>query len=254
MKQTFKTLGQGLLNILFPQTCLFCQREGGLLCEDCRAGFDVLKENFCLCQKPKLLPRAGKCSQCRAKSLEGLYFPFFYEDPRVKHLIRVFKYEPFLKGLAQPLSSFILTYFFLKEQKTFPHFDLLCRGDTKQKKAEFVLVPIPLSRKRLRWRGFNQAKEIAKYLAAHWKISLISDCLFKIKKTPPQAELSRKERKEKIKGAFLVKNSEKIQGKKIFLVDDVYTTGSTMEEAAKVLKEAGAKEVWGIAVARATKT
>ena len=82
------------------------------------------------------------------------------------------------------------------------------------------------------------------------KIPLISDCLLKVKETFPQVELSGKEREENIKDAFLCQNREKIQGKRILLVDDVYTTGSTMEEGARVLKIAGAKEVWGVAVAR----
>ena len=63
-------------------------------------------------------------------------------------------------------------------------------------------------------------------------------------------ELSAKERQENVKNAFLIKKPEEISGKKIFLLDDVYTTGSTMEECAKVLKESGAKEVWGISIAR----
>jgi len=107
-----------------------------------------------------------------------------------------------------------------------------------------------LEKRKLKQRGFNQAEEIAKELSSFLKIPLVSDCLTKIKETLPQVELSGKKREENIKGVFLVKNNEKTRGRKVLLVDDVYTTGSTMEEAARVLKTAGAKEVWGVVVAR----
>jgi len=90
-------------------------------------------------------------------------------------------------------------------------------------------------------------KEISKFL----NIPLINDILFKIKETLPQVELSEKEREENIKGVFIIRNRKKISGKKILLVDDVYTTGSTMKECAQLLKKAGAKEVIGIVIARA---
>jgi len=79
---------------------------------------------------------------------------------------------------------------------------------------------------------------------------LILDNLVKIKKTEPQMKLSAKDRTENLKNAFLVKNPEGISGKKIFLIDDVYTTGSTMEECARILRDAGAKSVWGMVIAR----
>ena len=112
------------------------------------------------------------------------------------------------------------------------------------------MVPIPLTKKKLKQRGFNQSEEIVKELSESLKIFFLDDCILKIKETSPQIELSGKAREENIKGAFLVKNNEKIKNKKILLVDDVYTTGSTMEEVSKVLKESGAKEVWGLVVAR----
>ncbi|GAI27128.1 unnamed protein product [marine sediment metagenome] len=109
---------------------------------------------------------------------------------------------------------------------------------------------MPLDKKRLKRRGFNQAEEIAKVLSEILDIPLINDALLKIKETLPQVKLSEKDREENIKGIFLCQKPEKIKNKKTLLVDDVYTTGSTMEEAARILKKAGAKEVWGIAVAR----
>lgn len=239
MKKIFRNLGKRFLDLLFPKACLFCQREDSFLCQDCQAAFEIEEENFCLCPQPKLLEKAGKCKNCQAKSLAGLHFALSYEDPRAKLLIKAFKYEPYLRELAKPLASFILAHFSLQGKTNFP---------------QYLLIPIPLEKRRLRKRGFNQAEEIAKYLAPSLGTPFISDCLLKIKKTPPQTKLSGKERERNLRGAFLVKQPERIRNKKIFLIDDVYTTGTTMEEAAKTLLETGAKEVWGIAIARAAKT
>jgi len=115
---------------------------------------------------------------------------------------------------------------------------------------DLILVPIPLTMKKERKRGFNQAKEIAKELSNKLELPLIDDVLLKIKETLPQVDLEENLRIQNPKGSFLVKNEHKIMGKKILLVDDVYTTGSTMEECSKILRDAGAKEVWGVAIAR----
>ena len=222
------------LDILFPKCCFGCQKHGTYLCDDCKACLEISEYQYCLCPKPKPFP--GKCPQCKAKKLDALYFALPYQKPFVKKLIQSFKYSPFIKDLSQPLTSLIIEHFYLLEkQSSF---------------SSFILIPIPLDIKKLKWRGFNQAEEIAKELAGFLNIPLLSDCLIKIKETLPQIELNNEERKENIKNAFSVKSSKIIKNKKILLVDDVYTTGSTMEEAAKVLKRAGAKEVIGIVVAR----
>ena len=154
----------------------------------------------------------------------------------IKNLVQKFKYQPLVKELAIPLTSLIIT-----------HFQLL---DNKPNFSGFTLIPIPLEKKKLKWRGINQAEEIGKELSKFLKIPLISDCLVKTRETLPQVELSDEVRKENVKRAFSIKNGDQILGKKILLVDDIYTTGSTMIECAKVLKIAGAKEIIGIVVAR----
>jgi predicted amidophosphoribosyltransferase len=108
------------------------------------------------------------------------------------------------------------------------HF-VLTQNNTEAVWREAVLMPVPLAKKRLKARGYNQSEELAKELGQI---------------------IPAKERKENLKNAFSVKNPNEIKGRKIFLVDDVYTTGSTMAECAIVLKNAGAKQVWGISVAR----
>ena len=113
-----------------------------------------------------------------------------------------------------------------------------------------ILIPVPLDIKKLKSRGYNQTEELAKELSKILLAPVLSNNLIKIKSTQAQIELSGKEREQNLKNVFIIKNPTEFAGKKIFLVDDVYTTGSTMEECARVLKKAGAKQVWGIAVAR----
>ena len=151
-------------------------------------------------------------------------------------MIHQLKYEPYAKELSSTLASLIITHFNLI-QKSFD-------GDN------YILLAVPITKKKLKQRGYNQSEEIAKALSENLQIPLLKSCLLKIKETPPQMTLSREEREKNIKGVFSVENKELIGNKKILLVDDVYTTGSTMEECARVLKKAGAREVWGIAVAR----
>lgn len=239
------------LNLFFPSGCINCQKEGSYLCQDCLSLIDIPQNQYCpFCYPPKIVLDGRICYLCRkkGKKLAGLFFAAPYQNFIIKKLIRQFKYEPYLKGLAKTLSSLIIEHLQLFGKK--PDF------------FQAILVPIPLTKKRLKWRGFNQAEELAKELSlflpgrlaklkeAGRNIPLANDILLKIKETLPQVELSGKEREENIKGAFICKNPDKARGKKILLVDDVFTTGSTMEECARVLKMAGAKEVWGIVVAR----
>jgi ComF family protein len=226
-----------LLDLLFPKYCLGCGSEGSYLCEDCLSTIDILEYQFCPgCQKR--LVDGKVCSTCKKSiKINGLYFAAPYQNKLVKKMITQFKYEPFVKELKESLAYLIITHLELCDKK-------------ESDFSEFYLIPVPLEIKRLKWRGFNQSEEIGKELAKSLKTPLVSDVLCKIKETLPQMELSVEKRKENIKGAFLVKNKEKIAGRKILLVDDVYTTGSTMNECARALKESGAKEIWGVAVAR----
>ncbi len=209
-----------ILDLLYPQFCFNCGREGNYLCEDCQStlGLQLTHQKH------------------QTRNLKDLYFALPYQDSLIKNLIQKFKYKPLVKELSKTLASLIIT-----------HFQLL---DNKPDFSNFTLIPVPLEKKRLKWRGFNQAEELSRELSVFLKIPLINNVLVKIKTTLPQVEFSEEERKENVKGVFLCKNSNQIKGKKILLVDDIYTTGATMEECAKVLKEAGAREIIGIVVAR----
>jgi len=232
-----------LLDLLFPKFCLGCQKEGSYLCDDCRALLDIGEFDYCLCdRKPFRLPleqKSGKCQRCRDKKLSGLYFALPYKEKALtRKLIYQFKYQPYLKDLAKTLASILIEHFVLSEKNTDEIWD------------NSVLIPVPLDEKKLKARGYNQAEELVKELSKVLNVPVVSGVLTKTKSTKPQMELSKEERGENLENAFTIKNPEKISGKKVFLVDDVYTTGSTMEECAKILRNGGVKTVWGIALAR----
>lgn len=236
------------LDIFFPKFCLGCKKEGTYLCPDCRSLLDICEYNYCLCSSnhqtlPPLGFAGGKCPKCQNKKLAGLFFALPYSQNSItKKLIYQFKYQPYLKDLAATLAS-ILAEHFIKADK-----------NTNAIWENSVLIPVPLHAKKFRERGYNQSEELAKELAKIIKIPVLENFLLKTKQTNPQMELCREEREKNLLGAIAINEtrarSDLAQFSKIFLVDDVYTTGCTMEECAKVLRLAGAKRVWGITLAR----
>jgi competence protein ComFC len=114
-----------------------------------------------------------------------------------------------------------------------------------------AIVPVPLHPTRERERGYNHAQMIAKKLAEYKGIQLLDKQLVKVKNVPPQMSLAMEDRLRSVKGAFAVKKQEEIKDKVVLLLDDVYTTGSTVCECSKRLLEAGAKEVRALTIAQA---
>lgn len=238
MKKVLSLFKNFLLDVFFPAFCINCGKEGSYFCQDCFSLIDVLKRQYCpFCSQPKVVLDARTCSSCRkSKTLSGLYCAVPYDNFIVKKLINQFKYAPYIKELSRPLSSLITAHFI--NLADLPNFN------------NFVLIPIPLHKKKLKKRGFNQAEELAKELSGVLGIPVFNNVLIKTKQTPAQVELKKEQRQKNIKGAFLCQNPELISDRKILLIDDILTTGSTIEECARVLQDAGAKEIWGVVVAR----
>lgn len=248
MDNSIRNIKDFSLDLLFPKFCLGCQKEGSYLCEDCRCLLDISEYNYCLCNtKPQRLPfnqKSGKCNRCSDKKLAGLYSALPYkEKPLTKKLIYQFKYPPYLKDLAKTLAGILIEHF------------VLAKNNTDEIWKNSVLIPVPSDKKKMKSRGYNQSEELARELSKVLQVPVVTDNLIKIKSTKSQMELSKEEREKNLQNAFLIKSDgtsdvPSLHGKKIFLVDDVYTTGSTMSECAKVLKSSGAKQVWGITIAR----
>jgi len=197
-----------------------------------------LDRQYCpFCFPPKITIDGKTCQSCKeTKKLKGLFCAASYENFIVKKAISRFKYKPYLKDLAPVLVSLIIAH--------------LAKINKLSDFGDFWLAPVPLHKRKLKLRGYNQAEELAKEISKVFKIPLLNNALIKTKNTPAQVELKKEERRENIKNAFLCKNPGAIKNKKILLVDDVFTTGATMEECARVLKNKGAKEVWGMVAAR----
>lgn len=228
-----------ILDFFYPKFCLGCGKERTYLCPQCFSKIKTFNAPFCpYCQ---LRSSESKiCKKCR-KNLTGFVSAASYSSELIRKIIDAFKYN-FVKELAEPLAFLILK--FLKENPEIEFF---------KNPLDFLIIPIPLYPRRLRWRGFNQSTEIGKIISPLIKIPLREDILLRRKNTEPQVGLKEeKEKKENIKNAFLVniKLVSEIQDKKIILLDDVATSISTIEEAAGIFKENGVKKVWGLTVAK----
>ncbi len=206
-----------------------CGNFGSYLCKKCFGQIVYVEKPVCpICQRQVI---GGKTHfGCRGKfRLDGLVVPLRYKWP-VDVAIRKIKYK-WIYTISEILVAFVVTDFWKSDV---PNFDLI--------------LPIPLHLRRKKWRGFNQAEILACDLAKRFKVKLGRE-LVRVRETKTQVGLSKDERKRNISGAFSLTSAGDIKGKNVLLVDDVYTTGATMSEACKVLKKAGAGEVWALCVA-----
>jgi ComF family protein len=247
------------LNLIFPIECFGCEREDTWLCSECFNKIIFRKSQSCLDCKTE--NQWGEfCNNCCERYyLDGVWIAADYEQELVAKLIKSYKYH-FVKDISLILAKILIQFLDGKINET-KNFDFKIAGlDWKmfdQIKArpkvllDFqnnLIMPVPLSKKRLKWRGFNQAEIIANILADNFKLEIDAKNLKRIKNTKPQAKLNERERRNNLADCFSWLG-DKLNGRNIILVDDVATTGSTLNECAKVLKQAGASEVWGLVVA-----
>lgn len=228
----------GLVDLLFPRRCLGCSQPGGYFCSSCL--------NLVKLEPQRVCPMCGQSSfgglthqNCqRPYGLDGLTSVFAYQGVMEK-AIKKLKYK-FVFDLAKDLVELFLS--FCGEDQVF----------TKICQQNVFLVPIPLHSSRFRWRGFNQAELLGKIIAANLNLSILPDLLIRKKKTKPQVELKKAMREKNIKGAFKINSNSQfvIRNSQLILFDDVWTSGATLREAAKVLKRNGAFKVWGLTLAR----
>lgn len=228
-----KELSTNILDVLFPIECIGCGFEGKWICDECFLSIKIRHEEICpICERES--ENSAICFGCRNKTyLKGLLAASSYHDRLIKEAVHLFKYR-FIQDLSLELGKILIEKF-----RDFP--------DIK----EFVVMPVPLHSRRLRWRGFNQAELLATIFADRFGLEKIRGVLTREKNTVPQVEFSDRIRRiNNIKDAFVCKSGERVKGKKIILVDDVATTLATLDECARVMRLAGAKEIWGAVVAR----
>jgi ComF family protein len=235
-----------LLDLIFPIECLACGSPGRWICPECFRKIRILAGQTCfVCKRENIFGRF--CRSCRVDyALDGIWLATDYEQKLVAAAIKNLKYR-FVKDLSADLAKILAL--FLRQMA-----DL----QTEQKSPKtlsdlnrILVIPVPLHPRRLRWRGFNQAGLIAEKLADILGCSYGDNVLVRSKYTAPQTKLDEAERRANIKNCFaLAPGAQSIKDRSILLVDDVITTGATVEECAKVLKRAGAREVYALAIAK----
>ena len=218
-----------VLDLLFPSFCIGCGREGSLLCSSCLGSLPRIEPPFCVkCGKP--LDKGNLCLDCEQEpsQIDGIRSPFHF-DGVVREAVHQLKYKN-LKAIVLPLAQLMAEY--LQDNP------LPCD----------VLVPVPLHHRRIRERGYNQSSLLARELGRLVSLPVVEDSLIRKVNTPPQTRMSAEERKKNVSEAFSCDG--RLRDKAVLLIDDVATTGATLESCAIALKEAGAVSVWGLVLAR----
>jgi len=219
------------LDLLFPQWCVGCGKEGDFICYSCRRSLPRIIPPLCpRCGKPQ--PSGILCPNCvgwRAR-IDGIRSPFQF-DGVIRQAIYQLKYIN-LRALAAPLAKLLNDYL-----------------STNPVPGE-VLVPVPLHQKRLRERGYNQSSLLAQELGKLTNLPVVDDCLVRQRHALPQVRTSTMdERWSNVADAFTCCD-HRLRDRQVLLIDDVSTSGATLDACAAALKAAGATSVWGLVLAR----
>jgi competence protein ComFC len=234
-----------LASVLFPGPCRICAHtltnaRRIPVCESCLAGFERIAEPMCLCcgrpfaSEVALEAIEPKCRLCRADFYAfDRARSFAAYDDALSEAIVLLKYEEVTRlgdWFAERLAEIVAR----------------APGDWRAD----IVVPVPLHRDRRRERGYNQAELIARPLAKRLKRKLDAGILIRTKPRPPQLVLSRSEHWKSVRGAYATREGRQVDNLRVLLVDDVLTTGATLDACARALKRAGAAAVLGLTVAR----
>jgi len=234
-----KSIGNFFLDIFFPRNCLGCGKEGKYICENCRTF---------LGEAPLICPVCGRGSfsgqrhiDCPSRhKLDGLVAVWEYEG-LAKTVIHGIKYRKLGDAVSELVALSLETMG--KDKERFVSFFSYLLSEKP------LITFIPMFSKKERKRGFNQSELMARALGKITGLETVS-LLKKIKETESQTKLKKEERLKNIEGAFSLKTDSLKPPKNLILVDDIWTTGATMKEGAKILKQSGAKKIWGFVLAR----
>lgn len=222
-----------ILDLIFPKFCVGCQKEGAWVCSECAQKVLIVGTQVCpVCGR---ISKYGKycLRHQRPHGLSGIICACYFDEGPIKEAIHNFKYNHILE-----LGNF-LGEIMVKAVK-----ENLDIG------KNLLITAVPLHPLRRAQRGYNQAEILAETVADRLGLSKNFQILKKIRWTKPQVKVSGKKRTKNLKNCYKIFNKNVVRGKTIVLVDDVTTTGTTLNECAKVLRKAGAKRVWGLVIAR----
>ena len=267
MNKNISVVKNFILDLIFPIHCVGCGAElenlnprDRWICKECIEKIKTKEKQVCpACEKPS---DSGKTHfKCEKKTfLDGLWAAAEYNDSVINKAIHNFKFN-FARDISFALSKVIIKSVF--EVEEFSDFQDIIMSNfsrseeeiyvesKKNRKTETLIIPVPLHRKRLNWRGFNQSALLSKHISKKFNLAMSENLLIRTKNTRPQSQIkSFEERKNNLRGAFFCKKGDLIKGKNVIIVDDVCTTLATLNECAAAVKKVGAKSVWGLVVAR----
>lgn len=209
-----------VLNFIYPNVCGICDK--------------ICNEN--ICKKCEL--KLKEISKIKVDTYKNRYFK--------KHLY-IFKYEGIIKEKLIKYKFNQKAYIY----KAFVKFMLKNKKVCRFFKNYDIIIPVPIHKNRKLERGYNQSALLAKELASNFKsLQYINDVLLKKVDNKPQSTKSKTDRQKDVIGVYYIRNEDKINNKKILLLDDIYTTGSTVNECCKILKQANIKEIDVITIAK----
>ncbi len=220
-----------VLDLLLPPRCVGCGRVGSWFCDRCMAAVEPVPEPVCpLCGRPTL--DGEMCAFCRRNPphLNGVRSVALFKEP-LRSAIHALKYKG-RKEVAVPLGRMMADYL-----------------SHPRETLDFI-VPVPLHPERRKERGYNQAALLAAGISRQTGVPMATEVLVRSRYTKPQVTLNARERMENVKDAFECVDAA-VQGKRVILVDDVCTTGATMDAAAQALWKCHPERVWGLTLARA---
>lgn len=219
-----------LLDLVFPPHCVVCGRNGEWLCAECAASFRRVHLPISS-RSGRQLAGGSHYNECihHATALDGIRAAAYYEGG-VRTCIHHLKY----KG-SRVLAPYLA--------------EIMANSWSQAPVPSSTIVPVPLHPQRVRQRGYNQAALLAQELGRRLKVPIIADCLIRVKHTRPQVGLDAKERRLNVRDAFACID-HRLSGKNILLVDDVCTTGATLEACAHALRQQESSSVWALVLAR----
>jgi ComF family protein len=223
------------LDLLFPPRCVHCHAANSWLCQTCFKDIPFIVTEVCgRCGTPISVDVSLLCQQCLNNPLtyiDGVRVASYYEDNPIRSAIHALKYRNH-KGLVTCLG------------------EILAQAYRQQHLEADVVVPVPLHRSKLKERGYNQSELLAKEVCRLLKLPINTVTLQRFRKTKSQMTLGTGERHKNVAHAFLC-NDKQLQNQRVLLIDDVCTTGSTLDFCAAALKESNVISVWGLTLAKA---